>query len=316
MMIEIRGFTKVFEKNIEIRGFTKASEKIEVVSQLDVSVSKGSIHGFLGTNGAGKTTTIRVIMGHLHPTSGEIRTLGTDPWQLDDEQKRRIAYVSENMEVPFWMTPERAIQFRSAFYPKWNTKLADILLDEFHLRNEGAFKTLSKGNKRKLCILLALCQNADLLIMDEPASGLDVAARREFLERVLDIACDGDKTVFFSSHQLSDLERIVDRITMISQGKKLLDGDLETMKRSIREIHLAKVIDRETMQRDFSVIRYNSDNSSTRALLYDFNEERFRAFCEKHQCSFGAEANGLNLEDLFVELEKNREAIISTTERK
>lgn len=151
---------------IETRALVKNFGNKAAVDNLDLTVPTGSVFGFLGANGAGKTTTIRMLMGHLHPTSGEAITLGADPWSHDEPTRRRVAYVSENMALPGWMTPERAIRFCAAQYPDWDGALAETLLGDLELRDAGPFRALSKGQKRRLCILLALAQNADLLVMD------------------------------------------------------------------------------------------------------------------------------------------------------
>jgi ABC-2 type transport system ATP-binding protein len=296
---------------IETRGLTKTFDKSVAVCMLDLTVKPGSIHGFLGMNGAGKSTTIRAIMGHIHPSAGQVLTLGSNPWKHSEEQRRRVAYVWENMELPGWMTPRDAVQFRSAFYPEWNHELCRTLLNDFGLISEAAFHALSKGKKRLLCILLALCQNADLLVMDEPASGLDVVARRELLDRILDIACDGNRTVFLSSHLLSDLERVVDQVTFISQGTKLIEGGLDQLKQSIRDIHLSGSFERSDLEQHFQVIQYERDENGVDAIIVDYDEERFRAFCTKYSCPDNVDVNGFNLEDLFVTLEKNRDGLIN-----
>ena len=297
-MIETRGLTKTFNKNV-------------AVCMLDLKVKAGSIHGFLGMNGAGKSTTIRSVMGHLHPSAGQVMTLGSNPWKHSEEQRRRVAYVSENMEIPGWMTPRNAVQFRSAFYPEWNHELCRMLLTDFGLISDTAFHALSKGKKRLFCILLALCQNADLLIMDEPASGLDVVARRELLDRILDIACDGRRTVFISSHLLTDLERVVDQVTLISRGVKLIEGGLDQLKQSIREIHISGSFEQTDFEQYFQALQFKRNDNGVDAIIADYDEARFSAFCAKYGCGDNAQVNGFNLEDLFVTLEKNRAELIN-----
>jgi len=216
------------EAAIELETVNRYYGKHPAVKRLSLRVPCGSIFGFVGANGAGKTTTIRMIVGHLHPPEGTVRTLGGDPWCHTAETRARVAYVSEEMDLPAWMTPEKAIGFCAPLYPNWDHALAEELLDAFSLRGKGRFPTLSKGQQRRLCLLLALCQRADLLVMDEPASGLDPAARRDLLDRILAIACDGGRrTVFISSHILTDLERVADRVAFLRGGELVLTGELE-----------------------------------------------------------------------------------------
>lgn len=294
------------EYAIETRKLTKMFDNRIAVNALDIQTSTGSVLGFVGVNGAGKTTTIRMLMGHLHPTSGQIKTLGKDPRKHDAELKGRVAYVSENMNLPGWITPERAVKMNANLYPQWDSSLAETLLDEFKLREAGSYSRLSRGQKRKICILLAICQNAELLIMDEPALGLDVAARHDFLKRILEVACGDKRTVFISSHLLSDLERIVDRIVLIDKGRLLLQGDLEDLKAGVQQLHFAVDISKEELQQHFQVLRYNHPAArETLAVVLDFDEQRLHQLCQQNPSAENPRVFGLNLEDIFVELVKN-----------
>ena len=290
------------ENVIETRGLTKVFGEDVVVDSLDLAVPKGSVFGFLGVNGAGKTTTVRMIMGHLHPTGGEVRTLGVDPWRHSEADRRRVAYVSDHMNLPGWMKPEYAVRFNASFYPQWDAKLAERLLDEFELRGVGRYRSLSTGQKRRLCLLLAICQNADVLILDEPAAGLDVAVRHKFLDLILEQVYDGERTVFLSSHLLSDLERAVDRIALLDYGRLRLSGELDFLKASVRKIYLPAAIPDESLAQHFETIRYEASEKETVAIVRDFDEERLRTLCEAYRCGEGTRVYGFNLEDLFVEL--------------
>ncbi|MHC4153880.1 MAG: ABC transporter ATP-binding protein [Planctomycetota bacterium] len=293
---------------IETRQLKKRFRKKTAVDGLDIQIPSGSVVGFVGVNGAGKTTTIRMLMGHLHPTDGEVQVLGEDPRRHSEQQRQRVAYVSENMNLPGWLTPEAAAKLNASFYPRWDAKLAQTLLNEFKLRKAGAYRNLSRGQKRKVCILPAICQNAELLVMDEPALGLDVMARHDFLKRVLEIVCSGERTVFISSHLLSDLERIVDRIVLIDRGWLVLQGNLEDLKAGVRQLHFAAQISREDLEQHFKVIRYEvCDPAETKAVVADFDEGRLRRMCELKDCTEKVRVFGLNLEDIFVELVKNGE---------
>jgi len=273
------------------------------VDQLDLMVPTGSIFGLLGTNGAGKTSFIRMLMGHLHPTAGELKVLDTEPRSADEALRQRIAYVSENMSLPSHMTPEKAVAFNATVYPQWDAQLADTLLQDFGLQGAGRFNALSKGQKRKICILLAICQNADLLIMDEPAAGLDVLARREFLDQVLDMACKAGRTVFISSHLLSDLERVVDRLAIIHQGRALLTGSLDELKAGVRKIHLRMSLSEEQIRESFDLVRIERPSSTeTLVTVTDFTEAKMSQFRARHAQTQDAKIIALNLEDIFVEL--------------
>ena len=290
------------EDVIRTQNLTKIFEREKVVDSLDLTVPQGSVFGFLGVNGAGKTTTVRMIMGHLHPTEGEVTLLGKNPWGHVETDRRRVAYVSDNMNLPGWMTSEDAIRLNASLYPKWDGTLARQLLNEFDLHGSKKYQSLSRGEKCRLCLLLAICQNADVLVLDEPASGLDVVARHKFLNLILDQVYDGKRTVFLSSHLLSDLERIIDRLAILHHGRVHLSGSLDDLKTDVRQIHLPETVPRESLDSHFEIMQYESHEHQTVTLVRDFDEARFRALCQQHEWSDTAQVHGFNLEDLFVKL--------------
>ncbi len=290
------------ENVIQTQNLTKVFEYRKAVNSLNLTVPQGSVFGFLGVNGAGKTTTVRMIMGHLHPTEGEVNLLGTNPWKLTESERRRVAYVSDNMHLPSWMTPAHAIQLNASLYPKWDNRLAEQLLGEFDLRRFKKYQSFSRGEKRRLCLLLAICQNADVLILDEPAAGLDVVARHKFLNLILEQVYDGRRTVFLSSHLLSDLERVIDRLAILHRGQLHLSGALNDLKTEVRQLHLPGAIPRESLDPHFEILRYESLEGQTVAIVRDFDEARFRALCQQYRWGETAQVHGFNLEDLFVKL--------------
>ena len=290
------------ENVIQTHNLTKVFECEKAVDALNLTVPQGSVFGFLGVNGAGKTTTVRMIMGHLHPTEGEVTLLGKNPWKHTEADRCRVAYVSDNMHLPGWMTPEHAIRLNASLYPKWDSTLARRLLDELDLRSSKKYQSLSRGEKRRLCLLLAMCQNADVLILDEPASGLDVVARHKFLNLILEQVYDGKRTVFLSSHLLSDLERIIDRLAILHHGRVHLSGSLDDLKTDVREIHIPEIVPRESLDSHFEVMQYESRDHQTVAIVRDFDEARFRALCQQREWGDAAQVHGFNLEDLFVKL--------------
>jgi ABC-2 type transport system ATP-binding protein len=288
---------------IQTKKLSKHFGDIVAVDALDLGVPEGSVLGFVGVNGAGKTTTLRMLMGHLHPSSGQMTVLGGDPREHSEVTRQQISYVSENMCLPAWMTPEQAVRFNAGLFKGWNGSLAKELLDEFELRGAGAFGRLSKGQKRKICILLAICQNAKLLIMDEPAAGLDMMARRSFLERVLEIVCNDSRTVLISSHLLSDLERIVDRISVIDQGRHIWNGYIDDLKSGIRKIHISRTVSEQEVAKFFTVMRHQSiGENETATTVLDFNDAGFSEFCRECDCAGKARVFGMNLEDIFIEM--------------
>jgi ABC-2 type transport system ATP-binding protein len=218
------------ETTIELRGIKKSYENKSVLIGVDLSVQKGSVLGLLGTNGAGKTTLIKCALGLIRPQSGEARLLGEPSWTLSPEAKSRIGYVSQIINLYQWMTIRDVIDYTAAFYPNWNHDLIARLIKELDIPAGDRIGPLSVGQRQKVAILLALGHEPDLLILDEPAASLDPLARRRFLQMIIDLAEPDKRTVLFSTHITSDLERVADRVAILKSGVIAWHGLLEELK--------------------------------------------------------------------------------------
>jgi ABC-2 type transport system ATP-binding protein len=215
---------------IELRGIVKSYGKKQVLTGLDLTVRKGSVLGLLGTNGAGKTTLIKCALGLIRPPQGEARLLGEDSWNLSAEAKARIGYVPQVVNLYPWMKVRHLIEYTAAFYPNWNHELVARLTKEWDIPREDRTGALSVGQLQKVAILLALGHEPELLILDEPAASLDPLARRQFLKTIIDLAEPGKRTVLFSTHITSDLERVADRVAILKSGRIAWQGLLEDLK--------------------------------------------------------------------------------------
>ncbi len=220
---------------IVVHDLRKRLGSIEAVAGLDFSVPAGSICGFLGRNGAGKTTTIKMLLGMMRPDSGEGSIFGE---LIEDEAanvriRRRTGFVSEVKEFYPFMTVRHTIEFCRAFYPQWQMEWEKRCLKDYQLPLEQKTSKLSKGMRSKLALLLALSRGAELLVLDEPTDGLDPVAAEIFLEHAVAQAAEG-RTVFFSSHQLHEVEQVCDRVCLIDQGRAVLETDLDEAKTRIR----------------------------------------------------------------------------------
>lgn len=294
---------------IETQSLTKRFRKTAVVDDLTFAIPSGSICGLLGNNGAGKTTTIRLLMGHLYPSAGTIRTLGEDPHQQPEATLRRVAYVSESMRLPWWMTVGGAISMNAALFLNWDSTRAERLLADFDLPRRSRFGMLSQGQRRKTLLLLALCQGADLLIFDEPANGLDLESRRAFLDCVLDLALEGNRTVLLSSHILSDLERVVDRVILLRHGKLLQAGLLEDLKINTRRLFVPLRLGRAVFDEHFRVHAHqHTSDEGTIATVLDFSDAAWLQFLSALPAEIRPDARetGFNLEELYLEFSGTR----------
>lgn len=224
---------------METEALTKNYGKFQAVRELSLSVPSGSISGFLGQNGAGKSSTIRMLLGMMRPTSGSGRIFDLEIDKPDEsiEIRKRAAFVSEDKRLYDYMTVEQIIRFTRSFFPHWRTDLEQRLLREFGLPLERKIKKLSKGMRTQTALLLAFCRGAELLILDEPTEGLDPVNIEKVLKLLVGFAAEGT-TVFFSSHQIAEVEQIVDHVFIIDKGRLLVNAPLDDLKGEYRRINL------------------------------------------------------------------------------
>jgi ABC-2 type transport system ATP-binding protein len=223
---------------VELSGVTKRFPKVIALAGLTLTVPKGRVLGLLGRNAAGKSTALRCLVGLERPDSGDVRVLGLDPSKLDVAARRRIGYLAEQ-EIPFsGASVERLIDLCAPLYPDWSRDLEQQILDRFRIDPSRKLRVLSHGQKRAVGLLLAVCPQPELLILDEPAANLDPVVRRELLEAVLSLVGGGDRTVIFSSHILSDVERVADHVAILHHGQLLLERPLDDLKEQARRVRL------------------------------------------------------------------------------
>jgi len=225
---------------IETADLKKSYGSVEAVRGLNLQVPAGSICGFLGRNGAGKTTTLKVLLGMARPTGGQARVFGlaADAPEASLEIRRRAGFVGEDKDLYDYMTVEEIVRFTARFYPRWRGDLEQRYRRAFELPAERKVKSLSRGMRTKLALLLALCRGAELLILDEPTSGLDPAMTEEVLKALVAHVASEEMTVFFSSHQIAEVDQIADRVVIIHRGRAVLAGALDDLRESFRRVQL------------------------------------------------------------------------------
>jgi ABC-2 type transport system ATP-binding protein len=237
----------VSDSIIETKDLHKVYDGVEALRGLDLNVPPGSIYGFLGRNGAGKTTTIKVLLGMSHPTSGQARVFGLPAGST--EVRRRTGFVSEEKDLYDFMTVAEMIRFTAPFFPKWRADLEQRYLRKFELPADRKVKALSRGTRTKLALLLALCRGAELLILDEPTSGLDPAMAEEVLQALVAHVASEEMTVFFSSHQIAEVDQIADHVAIIDRGKTAVTGALDDLRERYQRIQM--VFDGDAPQTQF-----------------------------------------------------------------
>jgi ABC-2 type transport system ATP-binding protein len=288
---------------IEIRGLVKNYPTFKL-GPLDLTVPRGAIYGLIGPNGAGKTTAIDLIFGMGRNDAGEIRVFGLDHRADEVALKRRAAYVSPDLNFQVWGKVGRAIRFVRGFYPNWDDNYCAQLMKAFQLGDGDKIATLSFGAKTKLSLLLALSRRPEILILDEPTTGLDAVSKQQVFAELLKAVEDGERTVLISSHGLSDIQRFADHIGMIKNGKLLLEGRTD------------EIVDRFRLAEFFTE---NGTQFSNRdgLIILQRDENRWHALLDQNSGAHdwlqtrGAKEISLTrvtLEDLFVALAKDQEA--------
>jgi ABC-2 type transport system ATP-binding protein len=215
---------------VEVQGLTRQFGATTALDAVDFRATQGLVHGLVGVNGAGKTTLIKHLLGLLRPTRGSVRVFGLDPVRDPVGVLRRVGYLSEYRELPEWMRIDELLRYTQAYYPSWDTAYARELLDTFGLDGARKIAGLSQGMRAQTGLVVAVAHRPEILILDEPSSGLDAVVRQDILDAIVRTVADDGRTVIFSSHLLDEVERMSDHVTMIHDGKVVLNGSVEDIR--------------------------------------------------------------------------------------
>jgi len=210
---------------IEVRDLVRRYGRTDAVNGLNLRVQPGRCYGFFGRNGAGKTTTIKCLLNLLRPTSGEAKVFGLDPARHEVAVKSRLAYVPDNVAFYPWMTVRDTLDYFASFRARWNRDTERALVGQFRLDPRQKTSHLSKGQRTQLALITAVCPEPELLVLDEPTSGLDPIVRREFIQTIIGAYQEGEpgrRTVFVSTHLISEFEGLIDEFTIIDGGRDVL----------------------------------------------------------------------------------------------
>ena len=227
------------EPVISISNLTRRFGTRTALDSVTVSMPRGAVYGLVGANGAGKTTLIKHILGLLRTDSGTVRVFGRDPVADPVGVLSRIGYLSEENDLPGWMRVDELMRYSRAFYPAWDDAYAEELRRNFALDAAAKVRDLSKGQKARAGLLVALAYRPELLLLDEPSSGLDPIVRRDILGAVIRTIAHEGRTVLFSSHLLDEVEEVADHVTMISAGKIVLSAPLAAISASHGSLNAA-----------------------------------------------------------------------------
>jgi ABC-2 type transport system ATP-binding protein len=289
------------EPSIVVQNVCRSYDNNAVLNDLSFTVQRGSIYGFLGRNGSGKTTTLRMLAGLTRPGEGAVRVLGEDPFFMRARDRRWLGYMSEKPMIPGTASVRSTFLLCRNLYPNWDAALADALLAKYGISIKTRVSRLSQGNQRLLAFIMAIAPRPKVLLLDEPAANLDVVARREILDDILQLLRGGDAAVLFSTHILSDVERVADEIGILAKGTLRISESLDTLKGSIRQVRFydfPNVIPQTDIPDSFRTVRSNDEVLVTLRTGADP-----QAWARRWSCQY--EERALNLEDIFVELSRN-----------
>ena len=217
---------------------SKRFRKTVVLDRFNLTVSEGSVYGLLGQNGAGKSTAIKILMNLIQPSDGRAEVFGHDSRHLSPQDFTQIGYVSENQELPEWMTVEYFMRYLAPFYPNWDAARAEELLRQFNLPKDRKLKHLSRGMRMKASLASSLAYKPKLIVLDEPFSGLDALVRDQFVESLLE-SMEG-ATVLISSHDLSEIENFASHVGYLDQGRLLFSEEMSSLTSRFREVQITR----------------------------------------------------------------------------
>lgn len=286
------------------RAYTRGTD---VLAGVSFSMAPGEVVGLLGKNGAGKTTLIRIAMGLIEPQGGRVRVLGLDPREQSVEVKRRVGYVAEEQILPPFLTVGSVVDLHRDLFPTWDDAMERDLMDRFELPRGAKIGVLSKGQARRVALLCAVAHRPELLLLDEPASGLDPAARREFLETSIRLLNESGTAILFSSHYMTDVERMADRIVMIHGGKVLIDNGVDELREgfALAMVPRDAVPERERLLALDGCLAVRERSGAWHAILRLSAREAEAALREKLGLA-NVPCRAIPLEDMFVELAGGR----------
>jgi ABC-2 type transport system ATP-binding protein len=279
----------------------------DVLAGVSFALEPGEVVGLVGRNGAGKTTLIRIAMGMIESQQGTVRVFGMDPRVFPVEVKKRVGYVSEDQILPEFLRVREVLALHRELFPTWDPEMERSLLDQFRVDPSAKIRNLSKGQARQVALLCAVCHRPELLLLDEPAGGLDPAVRREFLETAIRLLNEAGTTILFSSHYMGDIERIASRVVLLDDGRVLLDSDLDELREGFTLVVLPAT--NGTTREDLLGLPRCvgvRQRAGTHHVVLRLHPDNARSLVERELGVAGAACRSLPLEEMFIELVGDR----------
>lgn len=268
-----------------------------ILNDINATIAPGDVIGLVGKNGAGKTTLLETLLGFGYPAFGQIRLWGETATELSTANKQRIGFVPQRDELLSMMNGKDHLKLYRSLRQHWNQELVDTLCAEWEIPLERLARKMSIGERQKLSILLALAHEPELLVLDEPVAALDPIARRQFLQQLVDVAADQKRAIVFSSHIISDLERVANRVWLLKDGTLAWDSGLDELKESVVRV---RVIAEEPLQRPKldGLLAWGSERRGGWLVCRDWDAHKAQALAE--QTGVEPQVDYLGLEDIFL----------------
>ena len=280
---------------VEVEELSRRFGRQQALDEVSLTLDPGRVYGLVGANGAGKTTLIKHLLGLLRAQSGSVRVFGHDPVRNPVEVLQRIGYLSEERDLPEWMQVGELMRYTQAYYPRWDEDYERELLDTFHLNPAKQVKHLSKGMRAQAGLIAAVAHRPDLLLLDEPSTGLDAVVRRDILNAIVRTVAEDGRTVLFSSHLLDEVQQMSDEVVMICEGRVVLDGELDDLLEQHLRAHVRNVPTVELPPWILQATRHGD----TCELCIQGDTERLQAFLLTHGGTI-LNARPATLQEIFV----------------
>jgi ABC-2 type transport system ATP-binding protein len=294
---------------IVLQNVTRRFGGIPVVDDLSLRIARGTTFGFIGVNGAGKTTAIRMMVGLLRPHAGQITVAGFSIPHERDRAKSRIGYVPDRPNIYSWMRVSEAVEFARDCYPNWNASRCGELLKMFDLDPNRRVRHLSKGQAAKLSLLLAISHDPEVLILDEPTSGFDPLVREEFLEGVLAVTSRRQQTVLFSSHTLTEVQRLADSVGILHEGRLLVNSPVDSLLDRTKRILTMLEDESAPRQTPPGLVFQRRRGREWTITVREFAPEQVE-FIRSHNRVSHVEVQDVNLDDVFKDFVRGKEEAV------
>jgi ABC-2 type transport system ATP-binding protein len=283
---------------VDVRRLTRRFGATTALDDVSLAIPRGGVFGLIGANGAGKTTLIKHLLGMLKAEVGSVQVFGLDPVSNPVGVLGRIGYLSEDRDLPDWMRVSELMRYTQAFFPDWDPAYAEELREAFDLDSNAQIKNLSRGQRARTGLLAALAHRPQLLVLDEPSSGLDPVVRRDILGAIIRTIAEEGRTVLFSSHLLDEVERVADRVAIIHQGRILLTAPMDEIKETHRRVTLrfGQPIDQPPAL--VGALSYSGDGAEW-TYLCSGESQQLRRAAEALGATVVADA-ALSLDEIFV----------------